>query len=132
MESGQLRIGYIHFAFLNEQSLLTAEASECAAEQDQFWAYHDYLFEVWDNTNPNTFSQENLRQYAADLDLDTTLFNECMDSGRMKAVVQQDTEFARQIGVSSTPTFALNGKPIRGALPFPQFQTAIEEELQKE
>lgn len=47
-----------------------------------------------------------------------------------RSIVEQDVEFANQFGVRSTPTFAVNGRPIQGALPFDQFQTIIEQELQ--
>ena len=31
-------------AFLGDESQYAAEASECAADQDAFWEYHDKLF----------------------------------------------------------------------------------------
>jgi protein-disulfide isomerase len=64
--------------------------------------------------------------------LDTVAFDECVDSGRAEEIVQQDSDFARQLGVRSTPTFAVNGKPVQGALPYAQFQTLIEQELQNQ
>ena len=70
-----------------------------------------------------------MKRFAQELGLDTESFNECVDSGRMEPVVEQDNAFARQLGVRSTPTFALNGKAIQGALPFEQFQSIIEQEL---
>ena len=120
----------MHFPFLGDESRWAGAASECAAEQDKFWEYHDYLFENWNGENQGTFSQENLKRFAAELGLDTAAFDECLDSGRMEEVVQADYEFAQQLGVRATPTFAVNGKPVQGALPFDQFQTLIEQELQ--
>jgi protein-disulfide isomerase len=131
VSTGEVYFGYLHFAFLGEESLWAAAASECAAEQDKFWEYHDYLFEKWSGENQGAFTQENLKQFAADLELDTVKFSECVDSGRMEGIVQQDIDFARQLGVSSTPTFAVNGKPVQGALPFSRFQQLIEQELTK-
>ena len=106
-------------------------ASECAAEQEQFWAYHDLLFESWNGENQGAFSKENLKQFAIDLELNSDQFDECIDSGRAEALVEQDNNLARQLGVRSTPTFALNGRPIQGALPFDAFQPMIEELLAK-
>lgn len=105
-------------------------ASECANEQGQFWAYHDYLFDHWQGENSGAFSKDKLKQYAVELKLDTAKFNECVDSGRMEKVVQQSVAFARQLGISSTPTFAINGKPVQGALPFEEFQKMIEQAQQ--
>ena len=44
VETGLVRFGYQHFAFLGPESQKAAEASECAAEQGAFWPYHDKLF----------------------------------------------------------------------------------------
>lgn len=126
METGDVRFGYVHFAFLGEESTTSAAATECAAEQDMFWEYHDALFE---EDNWRQFDAESLKRIGGDLGLETEQFNECIDSGRTVALVEQDSGFARQLGVSSTPTFAVNGRPIQGALPFERFQELIEEML---
>lgn len=128
VESGDVLFGYVHLAFLGEDSLTSAAASECAAEQDKFWEYHDALFE---EENYRKFDKENLKRFGSELGLDAEQFNECIDSGRTLALVEQDNAFARQLGINSTPTFALNGKAIQGALPFEQFQTIIDGELAK-
>ncbi len=126
VESGQVRVGYIHFAFLGPESLWAAEASECAADQDAFWEYHDKLFSSQNGENKGAFSKDNLKGFAADLKLDTETFNQCLDSGKYTRYVQSQVDFGRQIGVQSTPTFLVNGIPVVGAQPFEVFQQAIE------
>ena len=49
--TGEVRFVYRHFAFLGEESVWAAEASECAAEQGKFWEYHDILYENWVNVH---------------------------------------------------------------------------------
>ena len=120
----------MHFAFLGQESLWAGAASECANEQGKFWEYHDYLFDHGQGENSGAFSKDNLKRYAAELKLDAAKFNQCVDSGRMEKIVQQDLDFARQLGISSTPTFAINGKPVQGALPFEEFQKIIEQARQ--
>lgn len=124
-----MRIGYWHFAFLGQESQWAAEASECAADQDAFWKYHDYLFENHGGENRGAFNQENLKQFAVDLGLDSDTFNECLDSGKYTQIVQSETSAGQQIGIQSTPTFLLNGQPIVGAQPFDVFEQVIEEQL---
>lgn len=123
-------MGYIHFTFLGPESQWAAEASECAGEQSEsaFWAYHDLLFESQNGENQGAFNKENLKQFAADLGLDTETFNECLDSGKYTSVVQSETQLAQSIGVRSTPSFLVNGQPVVGAQPFEQFQQIIEAE----
>ncbi len=111
---------------LGQVSQWAAEASECAAEQDAFWEYHDYFFENRAGGNQGSYDKENLKQFAVDLGLNTTSFNEGLDSGKYTQLVQSDTNTGQQFGVRSTPSFLVNGQPIVGAQPFEVFEQAIE------
>ena len=121
-----MRVAYFHFAFLGDESRWAAEAAECAGEQDAFWDYYDYLFSHQNGENQGAFSQDNLKAFAAELDLKTDAFNECLDSGRYTTLVQNMTDIARQLGVQSTPTFAINGQGVVGAKDFTEFATIID------
>ena len=116
----------MHFAFLGNESLWAAEASECAADQDAFWEYHDYLFVNLAGENRVAFDKENLIQFAIDLDLDSEVFSSCLNSGKYAQLVLSETGTVQQLGVQSTPSFLVNGQPIIGAQPFESFQTVIE------
>lgn len=122
-----VRFGYQHFAFLGSESQWAGEASECAADQDAFWEYHDKLFDSQSGENQGAFNKDNLKRFAVELGLDTQAFDECLDSGKYASIVQNETQAAQSLGVRSTPTFLLNGKPIVGAQPFEVFQQSIEE-----
>jgi protein-disulfide isomerase len=115
-----------NFAFLSQESFWAAEASECAADQDMFWAYHDKIFDNQNGENKGSLSKENLKRFAAELSLDTDAFNQCLDSGKYTELIQQDVQIAQSLGVNSTPHFLINGYTVRGALPFENFQQAIE------
>jgi predicted DsbA family dithiol-disulfide isomerase len=54
-----------------------------------------------------------------------------MDSEQHREQVLAETNMARQIGVNSTPAFAINGTPVMGAQPFENFQQVIEASLQE-
>ena len=131
VNSGKVRFGYWNFAFLGEESLWAAEAAECAADQDKYWEYHDKLFTSQAGENQGAFAKENLKQFAAELGLDSDQFNECMDSGKHTELIQSDTSMAQQIGVQSTPSFLVNGTPLVGAVPVEDFQSLIEQKLAK-
>ena len=122
-------MGYQHFAFLGQESQWSAEASECASEQDAFWDYHDLLFSRQAGENRGAFNQDNLKQFAADLGLNTQAFNACLDSGKYASLVRSETLGAQSIGVTGTPAFMINGRPLVGAQPFEAFQQVIEAEL---
>ena len=101
-----------------------AEAARCAGEQDKYWDYHDVLFR-----NTKALEVEQLKQYAADLQLDTTRFDTCLDSGQQAAAVRQDLAQGTQLGVSGTPAFFINGRFMSGARRFSAFQELIEDAL---
>lgn len=101
-----------------------AEAAMCAYEQDAFWEFHNKLFSMELDLNKETYNK-----YAADLDLDLEQFTECLDERRYSENVQADMDFAANLGVSSTPTFLINGIPVIGAQPYEVFVQLIESEL---
>jgi len=70
-----------------------------------------------------------LKAFAVELDLDATAFNECMDTGKYTTAVQEMSQVARQIGVQSTPSFAINGQALVGAQPFDVFKQVIDSYL---
>lgn len=105
-----------------------AEATECADEQGKFWEMHDTLFE---NQEAGAIDVTSIKQYAADLGLDTEAFNTCLDSGEMAAEVQSDLAAGSSYGVSGTPAFFVNGVLVSGAQPASVFEAIIEQELAK-
>ncbi len=129
VKTGKLRFGFIHFTFLGEESLWAAEASECANDQNAFWAYHDYLFAHQSGENRGAFTKDNLKKFAAALNLDTAKFDQCLDSDQYADLVKSQTSMAQNLGVSSTPTMVINGKVLLGAQPFATFQQVIESDL---
>lgn len=119
---------YKHFAILGPESNRSAEASECAAEQGQFWAFHDRVF-ADQTTSRSTLSAGRLAELAADIGLDPAAFSECLDSGRYSAQITQESLSVQSLGVRGTPAFLINGTFVSGAQPFEVFQQIIEEQL---
>jgi protein-disulfide isomerase len=121
----RIRFVYRHYPLPNHPAARpAAEASLCAAEQDQFWPYHDRLF-----ANPSQLTNDNLKQHAAELRLDTAKFNECFDGGKHAKEVDVDMAAGNALGVSGTPAFFINGRALTGAQPFEAFKQLIDEEL---
>ena len=114
---------------MGQESQWAAEASECAADQDAFWEYHDYLFETHRGENKGAFSKENLIGFAEELGLDTVAFSDCLASGKYEQAVQSETAAGQQLGIQSTPTFLVNGQPVVGAQPFEVFDQLIADKL---
>ena len=102
-----------------------AEAAACADEQGQFWPYHDRLF-----ANPMKLAMADLKQSAADLGLDTTKFNRCVDLRTYTSRIDADLQAVSDAGVSGTPAFFVNGRRLTGAQPYEAFKRLIDDELE--
>jgi protein-disulfide isomerase len=107
----------------HRNSLAAARAAYCAAEQDRFWQFHDALFAT------GNLSREVFEKIASDLGLGVAKFQACLDSEQSRTAIIRDLEAARLYRIESTPSFIVNGKLIRGALGFADFQKIIEQEL---
>jgi len=107
----------------HRNSLPAARAAYCAAEQDRFWQFHDALF-ASRNLSPALFEE-----IANDLGLGVPKFRACLESEQSRTAIVKDIETARLFRIESTPSFIVNGKLIKGALSFTDFQKIIEREL---
>jgi len=127
----------VRFVFMNfpltqihENAQKAAEAGECANEQGAFWQFHDIMFQ-----NQSALTVDNLKSYAARLNLDTAKFNECLDSGRMASAVQADMAVAEKAATDAgltrfgTPAFFINGNSLSGAQPYANFKAVIDAAL---
>ncbi len=102
------------------------QASVAAADQGKFWPFHDKLF-----ASGGKIQGPLLRDYARDLGLDVKRFEEALTSGRHRAAVEADMAEARQLGITGTPAFFVNGHYLSGAKPFEAFAELINAELKR-
>jgi protein-disulfide isomerase len=123
----KVSIVYRHFPLpMHPQAGKAAEAAECAGDQGEFWAYHDMLF-----ADQKAWSQDDLTGYAKELGLKMKPFEACLASGEKAAVVANDMEEGRAVGMSGTPGFYVNGMVLSGAQPFGAFAELIDAELKR-
>lgn len=117
------QIKFIYRDYLNNiNSQKTAEAAQCANEQEQFLTYHDKLF-----LNQGSLNVDNLKIYAKEIGITNIgRFNDCLDSDQFEMEVQQDYQQAIALGVQGTPTFFVNGIKVEGARPKEFFEQIIE------
>jgi len=125
IETGKVKVIFKHFPLgFHANAQKAAESAECASEQGKFWEMHDILFEKGVSGGISTF-----KTYAKDIGLDTSSFDECLDSGKMEDTVKANIKEGKNNGISGTPAFIINGKTISGAQPFSKFKQVIDAEL---
>lgn len=131
IDTGKVRFAFWDFAFLGEESFKAAEAAMCAMDQDKFWEYHDVLFNAQGLETESSFSDASLKQFAQNIGLNQSSFNECFDARIHKPIVEDLTNQGTNYGVNSTPTVFINGLKFEGILPWQTYQQVIETELAK-
>jgi Na+:H+ antiporter, NhaA family len=94
----------------HEHALLAAQAAEAAGIQGRFWEMHDKLYE-----NQNTWSTISdlvpvFVDYAKQIGLDTDRFMKDLNGEEVAGRIFQDGKRAHYFGITSTPTFFVNGK----------------------
>ena len=110
--SDRLRFEYKHFPLMNvhPHAQSAAIAAEAAGQQGQFFEFHDLLFErqqEWSSAAvPGTFYV----QYAEELGLDIDQFRRQQNASLLRDKVRADFDEARELGLTGTPTFFLNGQ----------------------
>jgi len=127
IDTGKVKFVYRDFPLssIHPFAQKAAEASECADEQGKFWEMHDKIFE-----NQEAITIENLKSYASGLGLDTTKFNNCLDSGKYTKEIEKDFSDGNSYGVSGTPTFFIGNdkdgyKALGGAQPYQVFEQVL-------
>jgi protein-disulfide isomerase len=124
-KTGQVRFEYKPFVLDWNSTADPANAAACAADQGKFWDYHDALF-ARQGTSADAFSTEALKAYGAQLGLDATTFNRCVDTKAHYPLLDQAGADGRARGVSATPTFFINGQKIEGAVAYEVIKAQID------
>jgi protein-disulfide isomerase len=110
--SGRLRFAFRHYPLteIHPHALAAAAAAEAAALQDQFWGMHELLF-----ARQKALEDDDLKRYAAELELDVARFDEDRRSARVLRRVRRDIESGDASGeVRGTPTLFIDGLVHRG------------------
>jgi predicted DsbA family dithiol-disulfide isomerase len=122
--SSEVRLVFKHLPLdIHAQAFNASRATVCAGQQGKFWGMHDSLFSSTDLTG------ETINKFVQSVNLDPTEFGECMSGEASRFIVEADLRDARKLGLTSTPTFLINGKLVRGAATFEILKEAIESEL---
>jgi protein-disulfide isomerase len=117
---------------IHDWALTAALASACiyTIKPDVFVAYRTKVFE--NQTVITAASAQNqLLRLAEQLGVDLAPLRSCVDSKQTMPEIESDFKEAQTLGVSSTPTFFINGKMLVGGPPSEEFYKVIDEVLQR-
>jgi protein-disulfide isomerase len=96
-------------------AMTAALAARCVYRQkpEAFAAFQRAVFDAQDTiTADNAWDQ--LTKLAQQAGADAQALHACMSDPATQRVIEQDVEEGKQLGVTSTPTFFVNGRPLAG------------------
>ncbi|VFJ12761.1 DsbA family protein [Candidatus Nitrosocosmicus franklandus] len=136
VDPGIVRFGFKDFVIndlpADKLSTLGAEASYCAAEQDKYWEYHDEVYRNSRGENTGWVTQESLIDFARNINIpNVSEFADCLQSHKYNSIVVENDIFAKNLGLTSTPTFLIMKEnstriaAIEGAQPIEVFDDVI-------
>jgi protein-disulfide isomerase len=140
---GKIRFVYRNFPLsFHQNAFASAEAALCAEDQGSYWQFHDLLFDkqpILNDQAGTVLDQATYNQFAADLSLDVSAFEECMTAHKFQQTILDDMNYANGLppdsngdaAVGGTPTFFINGHRLGGAYPIEYFKQIIDAELAK-
>ncbi|WP_372407855.1 DsbA family protein [Streptomyces luteireticuli] len=124
VDEGVLRIEFRNFPIFGEPSVRAARASWAAGQQGRFWQFHDELYAK--TRKGDALAEDKLVDMARTAGVrDLDRFRSDLNGSAAADAVKKDQEEGYKIGVSSTPSFLVGGRPVAGAQPMKEFEAAI-------
>lgn len=125
--NGTMRIEWRDFPIFGEESMRAAIAGRAAAKQGKFWEFNNALYAAAPGSGHPELPVDELVDFAeragvADIDA----FRADLASDDLRAAVEADRDLGNTLGVPATPSFVINGYPVRGAQPFNEFVKVID------
>lgn len=105
----QVRVATKFYPLLNKnpESLVVSQAALCAAEQGDFYSYHNLLFETQSEWKGNVILQDYLIQLAKKARYRESQFRKCLLSGRYEEYVKLELADAIDNGIKGAPSLVL-------------------------
>ena len=122
-DSGRYVVRHLPLENYHPHAFGAAMAAEAASNQGKFWEMHDILF-----ANQERLQPEDLRIYAAELELDIVQFERDLLSDELAARIRDDMQSAFDSGARGTPTFFIGDHRHSGAHDARTLIAAIEEQ----
>lgn len=110
VQTGKVRYVDHYFGFPTTLQSGAVDAMMCAAEQGHYFELKHTLFQ---SIEINAFDLDRAARISG---LDMRLFDECVESGRFRAAIQEMI-YEDNMGVDMTPMFFINGEKVSGNRP---------------
>ncbi len=127
VESGLVQWKFIPFVLgMFPNGLEAAVASECAGEQNQFFAMQSRLFADQSGWRSSENPYALFSTLANEEGLDVERFDNCVAGGWRDSQLRANIRLGQQAGARGTPFFLVDGRPVAGALPLEDFRAILD------
>ena len=107
LTSGKANLIFRDFPLNGPASVLAAEASHCAKDQEKFWEYHNEIYKNWNGENTGWVSKDSLSKFAQNVGLNVDQLKSCLDSSKYKQKVLDTYDLGQKIKIDATPSFLI-------------------------
>ena len=124
----KIRLIWKDYPESNEDSISfqAAIAARCAEKQNQFWAFHDLLYQ-----NSNNLTRLKFLNFADQLDLNRAKFVRCLDNDNIKQLIKNNIKEANALNIKGVPCIYVNDQEVMEEISFEELRRIVEIELNK-
>jgi protein-disulfide isomerase len=141
VDHGQIQYRFRDFPLpIHKQARDAAIAAHCAGEQGAYWAMLHNLFDSNARLGPDLY-KKNAKVLKVEVrGFRVRRFNRCLTDGSQDATIDANIKYGQTLKIDGTPTFFIgtvegdhitNVKRLSGALPFRDFQQALDQALKE-
>ncbi|RKN08060.1 DsbA family protein [Streptomyces radicis] len=128
VESGEVRIEFRNYPINGPESDSAARAAWAAGQQGRFWEFYAAALAEEFHQGSGRFDEEGARALAEEAGVaDVERFAADMESDEAFDAIQRDADEGFDLGVTSTPSFMINGQAIEGARPVDEFRELLDQ-----
>ena len=121
-----IKISFRDYPILAPTSRVAARAALASHKQKKYFLFHSNLMNFKEN-----LSEKTIFDIAKNSNLDVKKLKKDMNDPEIIAIIENNENLAKKLGIRGTPTFLINGKLYAGALDLNRLKFLIEEALSK-
>jgi len=109
-----IQVKYFPLTNMHHHAMISALYSECAARQGKFWALDDLMIPQQAQWAQLISPDPVFQSMAVQVGMNVDQLNACLDSDDARRVINDEKSVGQSLGISSTPTYFINGKMVVG------------------
>ncbi len=118
VSSGKMRYIFRDFPLsMHQNAPRAALTAACAANQGKWQEMHNILYRSQDAWSNSSSVDGLFLDYAKQLGLDESALSTCLGSGKLEAQIAADQKLGRDVQLTATPSFVVNGYLFTGIIP---------------